>query len=256
MSGLTSNERSRYHRHLILDEIGEKGQNRIKTARVLVVGAGGLGCPVLQYLTATGVGSIGVMDDDRVDISNLQRQVFYGMNDLGKHKAIVATSRMRKMNSNVDFKVYSIRITYKNALDIVSEYDVLVDCTDNKKARYVLSDVSVLTGIPLVHASVYKYEGQVGVFGYKNGPSYRCLFPDRDRDKEENNEITGIYSIIPGIIGLIQANEVIKIITGIGNVMAGKLWIYNALTNQSNNINIDRNDNNFNKKDLLKLFTN
>jgi len=256
MSVLTSNEKSRYHRHLILNEIGEKGQEKIKNARVLVVGAGGLGCPVLQYLTATGVGRIGVMDDDKVDISNLQRQVFYGMNDLGKHKAIVATSRMKKMNSNVEFKLYSIRMNYKNALEIASKYDVLIDCTDNSRARYVLSDASVLTGIPLVHASVYKYEGQVSVFGYKDGPSYRCLFPDNDQDRADSSEILGIYSIIPGIIGLVQANEVIKIVTGIGRVMAGKMLVYNALTNQFNNINIVRDENNFIKKYLLKLFTN
>ena len=256
MTVLTRNEKSRYHRHLILDSIGEAGQEKIKNASVLVIGAGGLGCPVLQYLTATGAGRIGVMDDDKVDISNLQRQVFYGMNDLGKHKAIVATSQMKKMNSNVDFDLFSIRITYDNALDFAAKFDVLVDCTDNLAARYVLSDAAVLTGKPLVHASVYKCQGQVSVFAYKDGPSYRCLFPNQNANQKERSEVLGIYSITPGIIGLIQANEVIKIITGAGDVLSGKLVIYNALTNQFNYINIARDESNFNKNDLIKLFKN
>ncbi len=254
MTVLTSNEKSRYHRHLILDEIGEEGQGKIKNSSVLVVGAGGLGCPVLQYLTATGVGRIGVMDDDKVDISNLQRQVFYGMNDLGKHKAIVATSRMKRMNSNVDFDLLNIRISYKNALKIAPNYDIIVDCTDNLKARYILSDTAILSGKPLVHASVFKYQGQMSVFGYQGGPSYRCLFPEPTPEQMNNAPILGIYSIVPGIIGLIQANEVIKIITGAGNVMSGKLLIYNALTNQFNKINIARDENNFIKENLLKIF--
>ncbi len=255
MTGLSDNEKSRYHRHLILDEIGELGQQKIKNARVLVVGAGGLGCPVLQYLTATGVGLIGVMDDDKVDISNLQRQVFYGMNDLGKHKTIVATSQMKKMNSNVHFDLLNIRISYKNALDIVGNYDIIVDCTDNIKARYVLNDAAIVAGIPLVHASVYKYQGQLSVFGYQGGPTYRCLFPASVPEQAEDSPIQGIYSMIPGIIGLIQANEVIKIITGAGDILSGKLLLYNALTNQFSTMDIVRDERNFIKENLLKLFT-
>lgn len=241
---------------MILSEIGELGQEKIKNSRVLVVGAGGLGCPVLQYLTATGVGKIGVMDNDTVDISNLQRQVFYGMNDLGKHKAIVATARMKRMNSNVDFDLLNIRISYKNAMEIVDNYDVLVDCTDNLKARYVLSDAAILSGKPLVHASVYKYQGQMSVFGYKNGPSYRCIFPSPDLEHYDEAGMLGIYSIAPGIIGMLQANEVIKIITGAGDVLSGKLLLYNALTNQFNKLNITRDENNFIRENLLNLFAN
>lgn len=256
MRALSNTEKSRYHRHLILREIGEEGQEKIKNSSVLVIGAGGLGCPVLQYLTATGIGRIGVMDDDTVDISNLQRQVFYGMDDLGKHKAIVASSRMKRMNSNVDFELFNIRMKYQNALDIANGYDILVDCTDNIKARYLLSDLSVISGKPLVHASVFKYQGQLSVFGYKNGPSYRCLFQYPEEKPEENPPVLGIYSIIPGIIGLMQANEVIKIITGAGEVMSGKMLIYNSLSNKFDQIRISRNDNNFVKKDLVKLFAN
>jgi molybdopterin/thiamine biosynthesis adenylyltransferase len=256
MTELSGNEKSRYHRHLILNQIGEPGQKKIRNSRVLVVGAGGLGCPVIHYLTTTGVGKIGIMDDDQVDLSNLQRQVFYSMNDLGKHKAIVATSRMKRLNPNVEFELLNIRMTYKNALEIADNYDILVDCTDNLIARYVLSDTAILTGKPLVHASVYKFQGQLSVFGFQNGPSYRCLFSTPEPEYMANTSILGIYSILPGIVGLLQANEVIKIITGAGNVMSGKLLIYNALTNQFNNINIKRDENNFIKEDLLKSFGN
>ncbi len=256
MTGLSSNEKNRYHRHLILNEIGEEGQLKIRNSSILIVGAGGLGCPVIQYLTAGGVGRIGIMDDDVVDISNLQRQVFYGMNDLGKHKAIVAAHRMKKLNANVDFDVVNIRINYNNALEFFDKYDVIVDCTDNIKARYVLSDAAVFTGKPLVHASVFKYQGQVSVFAYKDGPSYRCLFPAAGDHVNGTSDVVGIYSIIPGIIGLIQANEVLKIVSGAGEVMSGKLLIYNSFTNQFSSIAIARNVNNFDKEKLLKLFEN
>ena len=195
------------------------------------------------------------MDDDKVDISNLQRQVFYGMNDLGKHKAIVATSRMKRMNSHVNFDLLNIRISYKNALPIVGNYDVIVDCTDNLRARYVVNDAAIVSGIPLVHASVYKYQGQLSVFGYQDGPTYRCLFPASETEQAEDSPIQGIYSIIPGIIGLIQANEVIKIITGAGDILSGKLMLYNAFTNQFSTMDIVRDERNFNKEHLLKLFT-
>ncbi len=256
MTGLSSKEKKRYHRHLILNEIGEVGQTKIRNSSILIVGAGGLGCPVIQYLTASGVGRIGIMDDDVVDISNLQRQVFYGMHDLGKHKAIVAAHRMKKMNSNVDFDIVNIRINYKNALKVIDKYDVIVDCTDNLKARYVLNDAAIIAEKPLVHASVFKYQGQVSVFAYRDGPSYRCLFPAAADSFIDTSEELGIYSIIPGIIGLIQANEVLKIVTGAGEVMSGKLLIYNSFTNTFSNIAIARNEANFNKENLLKLFSN
>ena len=256
MSVLSNNEKSRYHRHLILNEIGEEGQTKIRNSRILVVGAGGLGCPVLQYLTAGGVGRIGIMDDDIVDISNLQRQVFYGMNDLGKHKAIVGAQKMKNMNSNVDFDVINIRMNYSNALQIVGQYDIIVDCTDNLKARYVLNDAAIILNKPLVHASVYKYQGQVSVFSYQDGPSYRCIFPDPGEDISDSSETLGIYSIIPGIIGLIQANEVLKLITGAGKVLSGKLLIYNAFTNEFCSIVVARDESNFEIDELKKLFAN
>jgi len=255
MGELSDNERSRYQRHIILGEIGEKGQEKIRKSKVFVAGAGGLGCPVIQYLTATGVGKIGIMDDDKIDASNLQRQVLYGTNDLGRHKSVVAAQLMREMNSNVDFEIFNARIDYGNALAIVGSYDILVDCTDNFKARYVLNDAAVLSGKPLVHASVFKYQGQLSVFNYKQGPSYRCLFPLPDETMSDNTDILGIYSIIPGILGLLQANEVIKIITGSGEVLSGKLLLYNAFTNQTSFIKITRNNSNFDRDELIKSFS-
>ncbi len=196
------------------------------------------------------------MDDDIVDISNLQRQVFYGMKDLGKHKAIVAAQKMKKMNSNVDFDVINIRINYSNALKIADQYDVIVDCTDNLKARYVLNDAAIILNKPLVHASVYKYQGQVSVFSYQDGPSYRCVFPDAGENISDSSETLGIYSIIPGIIGLIQANEVFKLITGAGEILSGKLLIYNAFTNEFCSIVVARDESNFKIDELKKLFAN
>lgn len=178
MIPLSDPEKLRYHRHLILDGIGETGQTRIRNARILVVGAGGLGCPVIQYLTATGVGKLGILDDDQVETSNLQRQVFYGFDDIGKLKSIVASSRMRKMNSLVEMVMINRRLNAQNALEIIKNYDLILDCTDNLEARYVINDACILLDKPMVHGGVHKYEGQVSVFNYRNGPSYRCLHPE------------------------------------------------------------------------------
>ena len=254
MSKLTRKERLRYERHLILDSIGEEGQEKIKNAKVLVVGAGGLGCPTIQYLTTTGIGSLTIIDDDVVDVSNLQRQVFYGMKDLGKHKAIVATALMRRTNLNVNIEQIVARVNYKNARALIAEHDVIVDCTDNLIARYVLSDSCVLENKPLVHASVFKTQGQLSVFNYNGGPSYRCLFPSSKDDNSMENSILGIYSILPGILGLMQANEVIKIIINAGQVLSGKLMIYDAFNQVFNFLGIEKNPDNFVEENILKNF--
>jgi molybdopterin/thiamine biosynthesis adenylyltransferase len=254
MSILSSSEKLRYHRHLILDDIGEYGQERIKTSKVLVVGAGGLGCPTIQYLVSTGIGFLTIADDDVIDVSNLQRQVFYGINDLGKHKAIIATAMMQKTNSNVKINKIVTRVSYKNARKLVADHDVVVDCTDNLMARYVLNDACILEDKPLVHASVFKTQGVLSVFNYNGGPSYRCLFPYPDNEEVMNHPILGIYSILPGIIGLMQANEVIKIITGSGSVLSGRLMFYNAMNQDFNFIGITKNPDNFVPETLLKNF--
>lgn len=254
MSILSQQERLRYQRHLILESIGEEGQEKIKMASVLIVGAGGLGCPTIQYLTTTGIGSLTIADDDVVDMSNLQRQVFYGIKDLGKHKAIVATALMRQTNSNVDIQQIVARVNYKNARALVAKHDVIVDCTDNLTARYVLNDACILENKPLVHASVYKTQGQISVFNYQNGPSYRCLFPSEDGEKLADSSVIGIYSILPGILGLMQANEVIKIVTNSGQVISGKLLIYDVFNQVFNFIGIDKNPDNFVTENIIKKF--
>ncbi len=254
MISLSEPEKLRYQRHLLLEEIGEAGQTLIRNAKFLVVGAGGLGCPVIQYLTAAGAGTIGIMDTDAVEISNLQRQVFYGFNDIGKLKSIVASTRMKRMNSFVNTIMINRRLNAQNALEIIAGFDVILDCTDNLESRYVISDACILLDKPMVHAAVHKYQGQISVFNYHNGPSYRCLHPESFPVTTGPRPALGIYSVIPGIIGLMQANEAIKIVTGAGDVISGKLMIYNALQTQFLFINIERNPDNFNREKLTTRF--
>lgn len=227
---LTSEEKKQYNRHLILDKIGEQGQLKLKKAKVLVIGAGGLGCPVLQYLTAAGVGTIGIIDDDLVDQSNLQRQVLYTTDDIGVSKAVTAAKRLAKLNPFVNFNVYQEKLTQENAVSLFYNYDIIVDGSDNFSTRYLANDASVLTNKPLVYGAVFKFEGQVSVFNYKGSGTYRCLYPTPPKPKESPNcgEI-GVLGVLPGIIGSLQANETLKIICKIGAVLADKLLIYDSL---------------------------
>ncbi len=238
-----------------MDEIGPDGQARLCAAKVAVVGAGGLGCPLLQYLTAIGVGKICIIDDDQVDLSNLQRQVLYGIKDVGKEKAIIACELMKKMNHHVDVERMVIRIQYKNALQVFKDYDVVVDCTDNMNSRYVLNDACIMLDKPLVHAGIYKMQGQLSVFNYQGGPSYRCLFPEPQADDPEATARTGIYAMLPGIMGLMQANEVIKVILGMNSVLSGKLLIYHGLNQELNSINFIKNLANFDKTIIRQAFS-
>ena len=254
MNALSEPEKLRYHRHLILEEIGEAGQTLIRNAKFLVVGAGGLGCPVIQFLTAAGAGVIGIVDNDSVEISNLQRQVFYGFNDIGKLKSIVASTRMKRMNSFVDLVMINRRLTSRNALGIIAEYDVILDCTDNLESRYVINDACIIQDKPMVHAAIHKYQGQVSVFNYRNGPSYRCLHPEIIPAHTDPRPVLGIYSVIPGIIGLMQVNEAIKLVTGAGELLIGKLMIYNALYPQYLFVDIQRNPANFDREKILIRF--
>ncbi len=227
---LTSEEKKQYNRHLILDEIGVKGQLKLKQAKVLVVGAGGLGCPVLQYLTAAGVGTIGVIDDDVVDQSNLQRQILYTVDDIGASKAETAAKRLSRLNPFVKFDVYKEKLTKENAISIFNNYDIIIDGSDNFSTRYLVNDASVITNKPLVYGAIFKFEGQVSVFNYKGSGTYRCLYPTPPKPHESPScsEI-GVLGVLPGIIGSLQANETIKIICGIGTVLANKLLIYDSL---------------------------
>jgi adenylyltransferase/sulfurtransferase len=255
MRRLSDPEKLRYHRHLILEQIGEQGQTRLRNARFLVVGAGGLGCPVIQYLTAVGAGVIGIADTDSVEISNLQRQVFYGFNDIGKLKSIVASTRMKRLNSFVDLVMINQRIAVSNALRILKEYDIILDCTDNLESRYLINDACILLDKPMVHAAVHKFQGQVSVFNYQDGPSYRCLHPEKTPAEENQAPVAGIYSVIPGIIGLMQVNEAIKIAAGIGATLSGKLLIYNAFDCQTMLIGITRNPENFDESKIREQFS-
>ncbi|TVZ26357.1 adenylyltransferase/sulfurtransferase [Gillisia sp. Hel_I_86] len=227
---LTTNEKQRCLRHILLEEIGEEGQLKLKKAKVLVIGAGGLGCPVLQYLAAAGVGKIGIIDDDIVDISNLQRQVLFSEKNVGQSKVLAARNRLQEMNSSIEIVTYNERLKAENAEELFSRYDLIVEGSDNFTTKYLANDAAVLTGKPLVFGAIFKFEGQVSVLNYHNGPTYRCLFPEPGAPEEMPNcGEAGVLGILPGIIGSLQANEVLKIVLGIGEVLSGKLLLFNAL---------------------------
>lgn len=245
---LNKEEINRYSRHLLLPEIGTAGQEKLKGAKVLVIGAGGLGCPALLYLTAAGVGEIGIIDFDKIEDSNLQRQVLYYAEDVGKPKAQIAAEKLSRQNPFIKFNCYPVQINNQNALDIISEYDVIIDGTDNFATRYLVNDACVLLNKPLVYGSIYKFEGQVSVFNYTDsytnlGPTYRCLFPEPPKPGSTPNcsEI-GVLGVLPGIIGTFQATEAIKIITGIGKSLSGKLLLVDALAMNFSVIEISRNN--------------
>lgn len=234
---------SRYNRHIILSDVGAKGQQLISKAKVLVVGAGGLGCPVLQYLTAAGVGQIGIIDFDIVETSNLQRQILFGTASLGKNKALAAKERLKDLNPTIHIEAYPKMLSPKNAITLFEEYDIVVDGTDNFETRYLVNDASVITKTPVVYGAIYKFEGQVSVFNYNNGPSYRCLFPKAPaKGTVPNCSEIGVLGVLPGIIGSMQANEVIKIILGFKGVLSGKLLCYDAKSANSYMLKIQRNE--------------
>ncbi|GAB4040279.1 molybdopterin-synthase adenylyltransferase MoeB [Spirosoma gilvum] len=239
-------EQQRYQKHLNLPELGSAGQLKLKNARVLVVGAGGLGCPVLLYLTAAGVGRIGVIDPDVVDLSNLQRQVLYTTDEIGKPKAKIAVSHLNRLNPELRFDTYTMALDISNARSIIEAYDVVVDCTDNFKVRYLVNDVCVTLGKPFVYGAIHRFEGQVAVLNAnlgdgKRGPTYRCLFPDYPNEIEiPNCNVTGVLGVLPGVIGTYQANEVIKLITGIGEPLTEQLLMIDLLSMNQQKIKTKR----------------
>ncbi|WP_339918677.1 HesA/MoeB/ThiF family protein [uncultured Flavobacterium sp.] len=233
---------TRYTRQIALPEIGVLGQQKLQNARVLVIGAGGLGCPVLQNLAAAGVGSIGIVDGDIVEETNLHRQLLYTLKDCGKSKAATAVTVIKELNPNVEVRVFPEFFNTQNAFEIVSNYQIIVDCTDTISVRYLINDVSLVKKVPVVYASIYKFEGQVSVFNYKNGPSYRCLFPQKEGLNAIPNCVTsGVLGILPNTLGALQATEVLKIILEIGSVLAGKLLLYDALQYQTQIIDFTKN---------------
>lgn len=242
---LSKQELERYKRHILLPEIGHEGQMKLKNAKVLVIGAGGLGCPVLQYLSAAGIGIIGIIDFDTVDESNLQRQILFTSDAIGKAKVEEASAWLKQQNPFVSIVPYNHALNQENALDIISKYDVIVDGSDNYSTRYLINDACVLTKKPLVYGSIYRFQGQISVFNYKNnsgsyGPTYRCFFPFPPNDSAGNCSKTGVLGVLPGIIGTLQANETIKLITGTGEVLSGKVLIFDALSMIFREIKIKR----------------
>ena len=234
----------RYERQIALPEIGISGQQKLAEAKVLIIGAGGLGCPVLQNLVGAGVGTIGLVDGDIVEETNLHRQFLYNISDCGRNKVEVAAEVVLKQNPEVLIIQHSEYFTKENCLEIVSDYQIIIDSSDNIATRYLINDVAVTKGIPMVYASIHKFEGQLSVFNYKNGPTYRCLFPEDDRlETIPNCNDSGVLGVLPNVLGAIQANEVLKIILEIGDVLSGKLMLYNSLDNSFQTIKIQKDKN-------------
>lgn len=230
---LSKEEITLYDRQILLNNIGLSGQEKLKNSKVLVIGAGGLGCPVLRYIAAAGVGKIGIVDFDTVTISNLPRQILYDFSDVGTNKASTAKETLTSINPYIEIEAYPEKLTVDNVLSIFEEYQIVVDCTDNYETRFLVNDACVLLGKPFVYGSIYKFEGQVSVFNWNDGPTYRCLFKDYPTDESTTDcNAAGVLGVLPGLIGLYQANEVLKLVLGIGEVLSGKIFILNGLTNQ------------------------
>ena len=239
---MTPEQLNRYSRHLILPGVGMEGQEKLLKARVLIIGMGGLGCPVAQYLTAAGIGTIGMIDFDIVDASNLQRQILYSTEDIGQPKVDIAARKLSAQNPDVNFVVYNESLTSDNALSIFENFDYIIDGTDNFATRYLVNDACVLSGKTNVYGSIFKFEGQVSIFGHSDGPCYRCLFPVPPKPGEVPNCAEGgVFGVLPGQVGVTQATEAIKLIIGLGEPAINKLMVYDALSSSWQKMTIKRN---------------
>jgi adenylyltransferase/sulfurtransferase len=240
-------ELARYNRHIIIPGFGKEAQQKLKGAKVLVIGSGGLGSPVLLYLAAAGIGTIGIVDFDVVEDSNLHRQVLFGVEEIGQPKVVAARKRLLSLNPHIQINIYNTQLTSKNALDIIKDYDVVADGTDNFPTRYLVNDASVLLNKPNVYASIFQFEGQVSVFNYTDttgelGPNYRDLYPTPPPPGlVPSCAEGGVLGVLPGIIGSLQALEVIKVITGVGEPLSGKFFTFDALSFETRTFNIRRN---------------
>ncbi|SFC91361.1 HesA/MoeB/ThiF family protein [Flavobacterium phragmitis] len=232
---------NRYNRQIILPEIGEKGQQKLAESKVLVIGAGGLGVAIMPYLAGAGVGEIGIVDHDVIEISNLQRQVIYKTDAIGKSKAKEAKAMISDLNPLVKVKAISEKLSGKNALSLFEKYDIIVDATDNIAIKYLINDACLVTCKPMVYGSIFRFQGQVSVFNYQKGPTYRCLYPDENLDVL-NCEEAGVLGVSVGIIGMFQANEVLKMILGIGEVLSGKILVYNTLNNEQQKYDFEKSE--------------
>jgi len=243
-SELSPEEFRRYGRHLIMPEVGLKGQKQLKAAKVLIVGTGGLGSPLCLYLAAAGIGSIGLVDFDVVDQSNLQRQVIYSVRDVGRPKLEAAKDRILELNPNVNVESHETRLTSENALEIIKDYDLVVDGTDNFPTRYLVNDACVLLGKVNVYGSIFRFEGQISVFDAKHGPCYRCLYPEPPPPgMVPSCAEGGVLGILPGVVGTLQAVETIKIILGKGESLVGRLLLFDALNMNFRELKLKKNPN-------------
>ena len=247
---LTNEQILRYSRHLILPEVGMAGQKKLMAASVLIIGAGGLGCPIALYLTAAGIGRLGLVDFDVVDRTNLQRQILYGESVVGVPKVEAAAERLKDLNPDVEIETYPERLTSENALQIMSDYDIIIDGTDNFPTRYLTNDAAVILGKPYIYGSIFRFEGQVSVFlsrpfnGFDRGPCYRCLFPSPPPPGAVPSCAEGgVLGVLPGILGALQAAEAIKLIVGIGEPLIGKLMLIDTLKMEFRTVRIRRNPN-------------
>jgi len=221
----------RYSRHILLPEIGVKGQTALSKSKVLVIGAGGLGSPVIQYLSAAGIGLLGIMDHDIVDLSNMQRQTIHDTNDIGKLKVYSAKEKVALLNPDVQVKVYPYAANISNIKDILNPYDLVIDCCDNFSTRYLVNDTAYLLKKPYFYGAAVRFDGHAAVFYPTKGPCYRCIFPELPTDDNINScAESGVFNVVPGIIGLIQASEALKWLLGIGDALLGRLIVFNALS--------------------------
>jgi len=241
---LSPAERTRYARHLLLQEVGPDGQARLKASAVICIGAGGLGSPVLMYLAAAGVGRIGIVDHDVVETSNLQRQILHGESSVGQPKVESAKARLQDINPHLEIEVFHEPLTSANALERLADWDVVIDGTDNFPTRYLVNDACVILGKPLIYGSIYKFEGQISVFNHEGGPTYRDLFPDPPPPGAVPSCAEGgVLGILPGVVGCIQANEALKILLGIGESLSGRLLLYDALNMHFRELRLSRDPN-------------
>ncbi len=239
---LTEKEIQRYHRQMILPELGMSGQEKLKHSKVLVVGAGGLGSPILLYLAASGIGKIGIVEDDVVEVSNLQRQILYTENDLGQSKALQAKKVIQSLNQHIDVVAHETRLKHENVLEIVGQYDLVIDATDNFSSRYLINDACVIQNKPFIGAAIFRFEGQVAVFNHKGSACYRCLYPaPPPKNLVPNCAEGGVIGVLPGIIGCLQTNEAIKLISEAGDLLVNQLLIVDALSNRFRNLKFSKN---------------
>jgi molybdopterin/thiamine biosynthesis adenylyltransferase/rhodanese-related sulfurtransferase len=241
-TAMAPEQRYRYARHIVLPGVGAVGQQRLLNSSVAVIGAGGLGSPAIMYLAAAGVGTIGIVDDDEVELSNLQRQVLHGSDDIGRPKTESAMETARGINPEPRIKTHQVRLAADNAEEILRGYDVVIDGTDNLATRYLLNDASIRLHIPVVHGSVFRFEGQVSVFTPYEGPCYRCLFPEPPpADLVPSCAEAGVFGVVPGVVGTMQATEAIKLILGLGSPLTGRLVTYDALEQDIHTVRFQRN---------------